>query len=110
LGSTKISLPPSIQDGKPSKKWYLLSEKEPGTGNENSDEQSTTAQIQVLIQMTGTNLSNTISQRKKREKTSNVEDYYNIGSVLGEGGFAIVCEGTDKETNQKVAVKNDSNK
>jgi serine/threonine protein kinase len=41
----------------------------------------------------------------KRASASSVEDYYSVGKVLGEGAFAEVRVGNDKETGEAFAIK-----
>eukprot|EP00179_Madagascaria_erythrocladioides_P024085 CAMPEP_0198329172 /NCGR_PEP_ID=MMETSP1450-20131203/15995_1 /TAXON_ID=753684 ORGANISM="Madagascaria erythrocladiodes, Strain CCMP3234" /NCGR_SAMPLE_ID=MMETSP1450 /ASSEMBLY_ACC=CAM_ASM_001115 /LENGTH=381 /DNA_ID=CAMNT_0044033367 /DNA_START=296 /DNA_END=1438 /DNA_ORIENTATION=+ len=44
-------------------------------------------------------------QALQRAASRRIEDYYNLGKLIGEGGFAKVVVGTDSETNEKFAVK-----
>lgn len=42
---------------------------------------------------------------KKLRRKPRIEEVYDFGPVVGQGAFSIVREGTNKETNEKVAVK-----
>lgn len=44
-------------------------------------------------------------EKIERAKTRDVNMYYKPGDLLGEGAFAKVYYGTDKETSEKVAIK-----
>jgi serine/threonine protein kinase len=41
----------------------------------------------------------------KRASASSVEDFYTLGKILGEGAFAQVLLGVDKETGESFAIK-----
>ncbi len=45
------------------------------------------------------------SMALKQSAGSGIKDFYTLGALLGEGAFAQVKLGTDRETNEKVAVK-----
>lgn len=45
------------------------------------------------------------SMALKQSAGSGIKDFYTMGPLLGEGAFAQVKLGTDRETNEKVAVK-----
>jgi len=42
---------------------------------------------------------------KKLRKKPRIEDVYEFGPTIGQGAFSIVREATNKETNEKVAIK-----
>ena len=49
--------------------------------------------------------SNWDEQNESRKKVDNIEDVYTVGEKIGDGNFAVVRIGTNKDTKQKHALK-----
>eukprot|EP00298_Acanthocystis_sp_HF-20_P017063 c21659_g4_i2.p1 GENE.c21659_g4_i2~~c21659_g4_i2.p1 ORF type:complete len:479 (+),score=221.09 c21659_g4_i2:35-1438(+) len=55
---------------------------------------------EIQIQSTSPTIKEPVSRR-----TKNIEDFYYLHEKLGEGGFAVVKRGTDKEKGREAALK-----
>jgi Ca2+-dependent lipid-binding protein len=92
-----------LNDGKPQEGWYKLS-------NEPKSKKGDVGEVLLRVHFpipapAKVEEVKQVKKKKKERRKAQIRDFYEIGKVLGRGGFSVVKEGTNKSTGEKVAIK-----